>query len=274
MKNIKFLFFVAAITILAACETTTKSLDHGNELQGFVSEEALVESMEMPVADMASLSFDQKLIKESYLQFETQNLEVTFNRIVSYVKANQGYIQNDNASKSYNRHSRTLNIRVPSNNFQATVDSISSFVSYFDEKRITLRDVTEEFVDLEARLKSKRALETRYISLLDKAKNVEEMLKIERELSKIREEIEAKQARLNYLSNRVALSTLTIEFYKITADTGVTVSYGVKMWNALKSGFDGLSKIFLGVLYIWPLLLILLVLGFVLKRWIKKVYKK
>lgn len=210
---------------------------------------------------------NQKLIKESYLKFETRDLDKTYKQIIDFVKQNDGYVQSDNTSKNYNRISRSLIVRIPSKHFDKTIDSIENNVPFFDEKRISSRDVTEEFIDLEARLKAKKTLENRYLDLLSKAKNVKEILEIERELSKIREEIEAKLGRLKYLENRVDLSTLNIEFYKITSETGVTISYGAKMWNAIKSGFIGLSIFFLGLLRIWPFLLILVILILWFKRW-------
>ena len=91
--------------------------------------------------------------------------------------------------------------------------------------------MTEEFVDLKARLKAKKELEDRYLQLLEQAKNVKEMLEIERELSNIREEIEAKEGRLQYLQNKVTLSTIYINFYKTTQSKGVSLSYGQKMIN-------------------------------------------
>ncbi len=161
-------------------------------------------------------------------------------------------------------------VRVPSQNFQPFIDGVSEGVSYFDRKDISRQDVTEEFVDLEARLKAKRELENRYLELLAKAKNVKEMLEIERELSQIREEIEAKQGRLNYLKNRVSLSSINLYFYKTTSQTGVTVSYGQKMVNALKGGWDGISVFFLGILYLWPLFLIVGILILILRRYLKR----
>ncbi|MBU3820599.1 DUF4349 domain-containing protein [Flavobacteriaceae bacterium XHP0103] len=217
---------------------------------------------------------DQKIIKESYLRFQTQDLEKTYNQIKQIVLQNKGFIQSDNTNKSYNTTTRHLTIRIPTSAFQNTLDSISKHVSYFDSKNISARDVTEEFIDLEARLKAKQTLEKRYLELLNKANNVKDILEIERELSAIREEIEAKQGRLKYLEDRVSLSTINIEFYKQSAETGITVSYGSKMWNAIKSGFDALSSFFLGVLYIWPFIIILIIIFFVLKKWINKSTKK
>lgn len=214
---------------------------------------------------------DQKLIKDAFLVFETQDLENTFTSIVSLVKKHNGYIQNDNSNKSYNRISRQLTIRIPTKTFQNTIDSISKTVKHYDTKNISLKDVTEEFIDLEARLKAKRELEKRYLEILSKAKNIKEILEVEKALSQIREDIEAKQGRLQYLQNKVSLSTISVEFYKTTAtESGVTISYGKKMWNALKSGFNGLSYFILGLLNIWPALLILGFAIFWFRRWLKK----
>jgi len=241
-----------------------------------------VYEVEETVAEM-DMAFDmipeksqapQKIIKESYLEFETTDLDKTYNNILSYVKQNKGFIQNDNASKNYNRSTRSLIVRVPTQGFQNTIDSIVKSVEYFDTKRISSKDVTEEFIDLEARLNAKRTLETRYLQLLSKAKNVKEMLEIERELSNIREEIEAKQGRLKYLSNKVSLSTINISFYKTTVNAKVTQSYGSKMGKALKSGFNGLSLFFLGLLNIWPFLIIIILGVFFGRKWYKKKHKK
>jgi uncharacterized membrane protein len=100
------------------------------------------------------------------------------------------------------------------------------------------------------------------------------MLEIERELSNIREEIEARQGRLEYLQNQVSMSTVHIEFYKLTAETGITQSYGQKMKNALQGGWDGISVFFLGLLYIWPVFLIAILIVVILRIIIKNRKKK
>ena len=115
-------------------------------------------------------------------------------------------------------------------------------------------------------------LESRYMELLKKANKVSEMLEIEAQLSAIREEIEAKQGQLNYMQNQVSLSTITVEFYKnVPTDSGVTTSYGTKIWNAFKSGFNNLSSFFIIILSIWPFIAILFaVVYFIKKRFTSK----
>lgn len=216
----------------------------------------------------------QKIIKTARLAFETKDVEATHKKILQLASQYKGLVQSDNSGKDYNRFFKNLTIRIPTENFQLFVDGISERVDYFDKRDISRQDVSEEFIDLEARLKAKRTLEERYLELLKKANNVKEMLEIERELSNIREEIEAKQGRLQYLQNQVSMSTVNIEFYRTTAETGITQSYGQKMKNAFQGGWNGISVFFLGILYLWPLILVAIVTVFVLRIFLKNRKKR
>ena len=274
----KFLLSLSIVILSLACSNGGSNDTNSDKLGVLNMQDSDLETIMsskqvLPTAN-SGRTFEQKLIKESYLNFETQDLDKTYNHIIRFIKQSGGFIQDDNSNKSYNRISRHLVVRLPSVEFQKTIDSISNYVDFFDTKRISSRDVTEEFIDIEARLKAKQTLEKRYLELLSKAKNVKEILDIERELSKIREEIEAKQGRLKYLKNKVSLSTINIEFYKLTSESSVTVSYGAKMRNAIKSGFNGVSLFFLGILHIWPFIIIIVIVFFLIRRWMNKKRQK
>ncbi|MFV0541409.1 MAG: DUF4349 domain-containing protein [Aestuariibaculum sp.] len=263
----KLLFlYLSLLTLPLMCAKAPETIYESSNVDFDIAKEAVVEEVVMATPEQA----EQKIIKEAYLRFETQDLDKTYFQIKTFISQNKGLIQSDNSTKSYNSISRSLVIRIPTQSFQPTIDSISNHVKYFDNKQISAKDITEEFIDLEARLKAKKTLEKRYLELLDKAKNVSEILEIERELSNIREEIEAKQGRLKYLENRVSLSTINIEFYKYTQENIVPQSYTSKMWNAIKNGFSGLSIFFLGILSIWPFFIIIGVVVYFIRRWIKK----
>jgi len=233
-----------------------------------MAEEAVVRHQLVP--QPSSDEIEQKIIKTARLAFETKDVEATHKKILKLASQYKGLVQNDNSGKDYNRIYKSLTVRIPTENFQKFIDGISEGVDYFDQRDISRQDVSEEFVDLQARLKAKRTLEDRYLELLKKANNVKEMLEIERELSNIREEIEAKQGRLQYLENKVSMSTVNIEFYKTTAETGITQSYGQKMKNALQGGWNGISVFFLGILYLWPLFLVAIVVVIILRIFLKK----
>ena len=208
-----------------------------------------------------------KIIKTANLRFETSDLEKTQAQIMGVIQRYNGYVQSDNAGKNYTQHYHNLSLRVPTKNFQDVLDGIAKGVTQFDEKTISQQDVTEEFIDIQARLKAKRALEDRYLSLLVKAKNVKEMLEIERELSKIREQIERAEGRLKYLGNKVSMSTLHIQFYKTIVETKTGVSYGNKLTNALKNGWNGITSFFIGLVSVWPFIILVILSVAILRRY-------
>ncbi|TDO83925.1 uncharacterized protein DUF4349 [Flavobacterium chryseum] len=213
----------------------------------------------------------KKIIKEASLRFETNDLESTFNQIETAIKANKGTVQNDSEGKDDNSVYRNLTIRVPSQNFDAFISSVSKGISYFDRKDISSEDVTEEYIDLNSRLNTKRKLEARYIEILKKANKISEILEIEKQISIIREEIEAKEGRLKYLESRVSESTISIEFYKTIAQKeGVKISFGSKIWTAIKSGFFSLSEFLISIISIWPFIILFFILAYFIRKRFKR----
>ncbi|TRX23689.1 DUF4349 domain-containing protein [Flavobacterium franklandianum] len=214
---------------------------------------------------------EQKIIKTGDIKFETNNLGTTYNQMITAVKKHNAIIQNDTEGKDYGSVFRRITVRVPSKNFDLFLSDISKGVTYFDNKEISSQDVTEEYIDIDARLKAKKILEARYLELLKKANKVSEMLEIEAQLSAIREEIEAKEGQLRYMQSQVSMSTITIEFYKTVANEGgATISYGSKIWNAFTSGFNSISSFFIGLLSIWPFLIILAAAVYYIRKRFKK----
>ncbi len=210
---------------------------------------------------------ERKLIKTGNVSFETENLAQTQLNILNAVKNLNGYISSDNEYKSYYQISHTLTIRVPADNFDKLISIISEGVEHFDNKSIDVQDVTEEYIDIEARLKNKKELEARYLQLLSKANTVTELLEIEREIGNLRAEIESIEGRLNSLKNRISLSTLTVTFYKEIPNK---TEFGGKMADGIGNGWDNLMWFFIGIINIWPFVLIFVGLTFWLIRWRKK----
>lgn len=214
---------------------------------------------------------EQKIIKEATLRFETDNLENTFNQVQKAVSNNKARIINDSEGKDYGTVFRNLIVKVPSQNFDRFISDVSKGVSYFEVKNISAEDVTEQYIDLTSRLKTKKKLEERYLEILKKANKVSEILEIEEQISAIREEIEAKEGQLKYLESRVSESTITIEFYKTIAEKeGVKISYGSKLWNAVKSGFYTLSDLLISLLSAWPFVILFVVFAYFIRRRLKR----
>lgn len=211
---------------------------------------------------------DQKIIKTGYFTFETASVSDTYNQVKKSVETQKGYIQNDQSTKSYDRLTRTLTIRIPNTGFQPVIDSLSKKVEVFDEQRVELEDVTEEFYDIEARTKAKKELETRYLQLLSKAGNIKDMLEIERQLATIREEIEAQEGRLKYLQNRVSYSTINLTFYEINESKNApSNSFFARIGKGLKGGFNGIQDFIVILFYNWPIFMFLFFGFWFYRKW-------
>lgn len=269
------LFCTSLLMLVGGCNENAAETDNIT-LQEVAVEAPAMEEIATNVDDKAysgtaDTEYRPMVIKNANLAFETDDLEATAKRINAAAQKFGAQLQSDSENNNGYSLSRILVLRIPVNKFDLFIDEVAKGVTYFDRKEISAQDVTEEYVDLDARIKAKKTLEARYLELLKKANKVSEMLEIEKELSAIREEIEAHEGRLRYLKSRVAMSTVVIEFYKHTEQqAGATVSYGSKMWNAIKSGFNGISTFFIGVLYLWPFILIFVIVFILIRRRIRK----
>lgn len=271
MRHILYLFIFAFI--LSSC---------GNEPQNDVANDIKISAVKLPAkklesntdydkADPAAPRIEQKIIKQASLRFETNDLENTFTQIQAAIKESGATIQTDSEGKDYNTIYRNITVKVPSQNFDIFLSDVSKGISYFERKDISAEDVTEQYIDLTTRLKTKRKLEERYLQILQKATKISEILEIEKQISTIREEIEAKEGQLKYLESRVSESTVTIEFYKTIAEKeSIKVSYGSKIWTAIKTGFFSLSEFLISIISIWPFIIVFCVLTYFIRKRFKR----
>ena len=122
-----------------------------------------------------------------------------------------GFIASSNTRRNHNdSQSGDWTIRVPAAQYSALIQGVDA-LGFAESRRENAQDVTEEFVDVQARIKNKKALESRVLGILDdRSGKLADVLEIERELSRVREEIERMEGRLRYLSERTSLATVTI----------------------------------------------------------------
>ncbi len=200
-----------------------------------------------------SAPVDRKLIKNGFIEFTTSDLGVSKKQILEAVTRYNAYINSDQESKTEDVVSNSLVIRVPALNFDNLLADATKGVDAFDSRQISTTDVTEEYIDVIARIKTKTELESRYFELLKQAKTVTEMLEIEKQLSEVRTEIESNQGRLKYLESQVTFSTLTITMKKYSLGSS---AFGTKLWAGLVNGWDYLILFLLGLVNIWPFLIL------------------
>jgi hypothetical protein len=144
---------------------------------------------------------------------------------------------------------------------------ISESAKKIDFKNVQVQDVTEEYIDVETRIKTKKELESRYRVLLSKARTVEEILSIEKELGTLRSDIESIEGRLKYLKDQVSLSTLSVEYYELTRST---LNFSSKLGHAVVSGWKLLLGFIVGLVNLWPFIIIIVLIIVVALRMSKK----
>ena len=129
----------------------------------------------------------------------------------------------------------TLTVRVPQAEFFSVFEQIKALGEVQNENAGSV-DVTEQFIDLEARLKSAQREELSLLSLLDRANVISEILTIERELTRIRGELERLQGQLNFLERRVDLATITVFLTPPQKDNGQAPSGSLTVESSDVSG--------------------------------------
>ncbi|QDT15537.1 DUF4349 domain-containing protein [Alienimonas californiensis] len=152
-----------------------------------------------------------KIIYTADLTVVVDDFAAAETAIPALVEKFGGYVAGSNVDRSTGDRLRgTWTVRVPVERYEAFLSGAGG-LGVVEERDETARDVTAEFVDVEARLAGRRALETRLLELLaERPGELKDVLEIERELARVREEIETAEGRLRYLSNQTAYSTITL----------------------------------------------------------------
>lgn len=212
-----------------------------------------------------------KIIKSANVKYKVKNVKMATKRVAKIVKQLNGYVSDQRFENTNYKIENRFTIKVPQSQFDVMLDSLGAVAEFIDYENITSDDVTEEYVDLQSRIKTKESVKQRYEDILrSKASKVKDILDAEEKIGLIQEEIESAKGRLNYLSNKVSFGTIQVDLYETVNYKEEPTSYKRTFLSKTKEGFSfGLNlveSIFLGIVYLWPLLLISA--GVVI--WIKK----
>ena len=160
-------------------------------------------------------------------------------------------------------------IRVPAANFENLITGIEKGKCKVLYKNISARDVTEEYMDVESRLLTKRKFADRYQELLKKANAVKDILEIEENLRTLQEEIESSEGKLKYLNDQVDFSTLEITVNQYKETTVQLPGFGKNIIESIKIGWQILISIFLFIIKIWPIILLYVIAWFGIRKFWK-----
>lgn len=213
-------------------------------------------------------TMDRKLIKNGSIRFETYESEKTNLFIKSSLSLFDAFISDE---KSYNTNTKTgydLTIRVPAIKYDSLMGYLleKTKMKELNTTSTQLNDVTEDFIDTQARLKIKKESEQKLIELLKQTRNLTEVLEIQKQLTDLRADIESTEAHLNYVSNQVDFSTINVSFYE---KNSYSKRFLGDFWGAIKDGWQVFLHVVTLLAYLWVVLIVVL-----LGRWGYRYYKK
>lgn len=233
-----------------------------------------------PILEGDTVSIDQQIIREANLSIRVEDTNSAVEKIRGVAEWHKGSLFSvDIREDGQGVRSGFVVIKVPTGNFDAAIAGIKEGATVVVQESVSNQDVTAEFIDMEARLKNKKAEEEAFIKILDKAEKTTDIISVTRELSRVRGEIEVMEGQLRYMESKTQLATITVQ---LSEDQNVTFVETWRPWQEVK---DSASK-FLGslqkfvsfviVMIVWflPLLVLYGVLALCLWLVIRFVYRK
>ncbi|MFZ2071070.1 MAG: DUF4349 domain-containing protein [Halobacteriota archaeon] len=206
---------------------------------------------------------EKKIIQCASLSIEVKDFQSSSDTVIKIVERSNGFISDSHTyGTDTGRKRGDITIRVPTDKFLAVITEIEH-LGDVKSKHTSGEDVTEEYIDLTARLNNSERQEKRLVEILDMANNTEEVLEVEREIWRVRSEIERLTGRIKYLDDRVELATISVSLYE---PEPITHSWGIR--DALRAAFGGFVSVIRGLIilvgYALPIL-ILVGLGWLFK---------
>lgn len=284
MKRISILV-LSLLLLGSSCGAKREAATSTSELSETMVEEAPV----APAADAAQVRYTppvvaadgpgsaipiptatpRLLIYHADVRLKVESLAQAAPRLDSLVRRSGGYLSASAETREDGEWRQEMTIRVPPGRFSGLLAAVGR-LGTVENKKITTDDVTAEHADVAARLRTKRAVEQRYVALLAKAAKIKDILDIEEKIGQVREEIESTESRLKTLNDEVAYSTITITCYQVlpqaTPDAPV-VSFGSRLLESVYDGWGILTSLVIGAVAIWPLWLLGAGIWWAVRRW-------
>ncbi|MEN8120820.1 MAG: DUF4349 domain-containing protein [Bacteroidota bacterium] len=274
-------YFISVFLFLTACSNNSSEMP-GYEGTSYESDMMALSEHKKTVQtepDLAPVTrqqinpekekIEKKIIKTANISIEVEDFKKARPALDSLLKKYNAYVADESEQNYDYQISDELTIRVKAENFDNLLNDVSGLAVHINSKHVKLADVTEEFIDITTRLKNKKQVEQQYLAILKKARTIDEILKVNEHLRVIREEIESKEGKLKYLNSQVSLSTIYLSMYQKIESTDYP-SFGYKLIKAVEGGWDGILLFIIGLVYLWPFILIILVALWIIIKYRKK----
>ncbi|WP_019005197.1 DUF4349 domain-containing protein [Cohnella laeviribosi] len=166
-----------------------------------------------PVAD-ANAGYNRKMIYSANVTMKVASFAKAEEQVSNAIFQSGGYIVQFADTRTDGRIGSTYVIKVPSSGFSSFLAELKQIPHLEFERQMQGNDVTEEYVDLEARLKAQQALEARLLAFMDKATKSDDLVRFSNEIASVQQKIEQIKGRMRYLDQNVAYSTVNLRLYE------------------------------------------------------------
>jgi hypothetical protein len=215
-----------------------------NENKGGVSSESVMQAEESRADEgahggMAAIE-GRKIVYTGMLSLTVKSYDQARAEVDRLLKTSGGFVTRGESQGSGDHRYATLTLRVPTSHF-ATLSSQLKKLGEVESETIAADDVTEQHVDLSARLSNARTLEARLLELVaGKTDSVADLLVVEAELGRVREQVERLDAQLRNMNDQVSMATLTLSIYTATGEVAAR-GLGDRMSGALTKSYRALA---------------------------------
>jgi hypothetical protein len=203
----------------------------------------------------ATEAIGRKIIRNGELTLETDSPTEGLRKITAAAESHGGFVvtsefkQNPVAAGAKPSQGVVVVARVPATQFASALDQIRNAGERVIQERVSGQDVSEEYLDLEARLRTKKALEAQFLEIMKQARKVEDALEVQRELADVRTEIEQLEGRRRFLENQAALSTITTTLQMPQPIVAATTSgFGASVKRSFGDAIDSAAAIVLFII--------------------------
>ena len=239
-----------------------------------------LEESESPEEDLSTQE-SQKLIKTGQIELEVKDINEKYSEVKLLLSKYNGYVVDMQERSNSYQSNLILELKVQASNFEVLFEELKG-VGKVGSASISTQDVTTEYIDTDARVKTLKVQEETLLNIMSKAVKVEDLLRVETELQRVRENIESSQGRLKYLDNRISYSVITLNM-TTTKEPTLVLEENTSIFEKFLFNFkDGVGfwgnaflNLVLGILWMLPVIIVgILVVVFIKKKVLKKVLKK
>lgn len=192
---------------------------------------------------LSDVDIERLIIRNGRLTLEVDEVDEAMNQVNDIAAIMGGYVVSSYKYENEEEISGEISIRIPSERFDEAFDRLHHIAKAVPYEHTDSRDVTEEYIDLQARLNNLEATELQYLALLKKAETVEEMLQVQRELSNVRGWIEQLQGRMKYLERVTEMALIDVSLNESGSLAGPW-----SLLNTIKSAAQGVITFARGLL--------------------------